>query len=142
MKITIPLIAIMMALPLLQCSEMQITGFSVRNELNSTADSIRKNRNYVYKLDDKTVGKKGFFYIIRNNATVSYHPVKALSEYDFSGDPFVQRILKNRNGCVSSCSNEACRYIFFTEIDSNEILCLSIDGTEFGEPVDGCIKAN
>ena len=120
------------------CSGMQISGDSVRRELDSTADSIKKDKSTIYKLDGKIIGRNGYFYLIRNNGTISYHPEKALINYDFSRFSFVQKILKDRNGCILSGADGVQRYIFFTEIDSSEILCLTIDGAEFIEPVYEC----
>lgn len=140
MKSKISLIVIILSLLQMYCSEIQITGLNVEKELNQTADSIRKDKSFIYKLDDKTVGKKGYYYIMRNNGKASYHPVKALLNYDFSEDQFVKRILKERNGCLSSSTGGVFRYIFFTEIDSSEILCLTIERVEFTGPVLECNK--
>ena len=140
MKIKISLIITVLSLLHLYCSDIQISRNSVLKELNLTADSIKKDKRYIYKLDNKTVGKNGYFYIIRTDAKISYHPSKALLNYDFSRDPFVQRILKERNGCLSFNANGVHRYIFFTEIDSSEILCLTIGSLEFTGPVYECNK--
>lgn len=135
-KITI----ILLSLSLLNfyCSEMQITEDNVRRELQSAADLIKNDKNSIYKLDNRTVGNKGYFYIIRNNGTISYHPKKALINFDLSRYPFVQKILKDRNGCLSFNADGILRYVFFSEIDESEILCLAIDNIEFSDTVYKC----
>ncbi len=120
------------------CSGMQLTDRNVYSELQSTAESIKKDRKYIYKLDDKIIGEKGYFYIIRSDGKISYHPKKALINYDLSGYAFVQKILSDRNGCISSNADGAWRYIFFREIDSDEILCLTIISKEFDENINEC----
>lgn len=138
MKRKITIILISLSLLNLFCSGMQITEDNVRNELRWLADSIKNDKNSIYKLDDRTVGNRGYFYILRNNGTISYHPKKALINFDLSRYPFVQKILKNRNGCMSFNADGTQRYVFFNEIDSEEILCLAIDSIEFSDTVYKC----
>ena len=138
MKRNITIILISFSLLNLFCSGMQITEDNVRNELRSAADSIKNDKNSIYKLDERTVGSRGYFYIIRNNGTISYHPKKALINFDLSRYPFVQKILKNRNGCLSFNTDGTQRFVFFNEIDSEEILCLAIDSIEFSDTVYKC----
>ncbi len=120
------------------CSGIQITEQNVRKELQQNAESIKKDKTSIYKLDSKTVGQKGYFYMIRNDGRISYHPKKGLVNSDFSRFPFVQRILKERNGCLSFNADGTRRYVFFNEAGGDEILCLTIDMSEFNEPVYGC----
>lgn len=138
MKIKISLIIIAFSVLNLYCAGIQISGPDVKEMIQTAADSIKKDKNNVYKLDNAAIGRSGYYYIIRNNGTVSYHPKKALINYDFSGFPFVQKILKQRNGCITSGADGMQRYIFFAEIDSSEILCLTIENSEFTEPVYDC----
>jgi len=135
-KITTGLITL--SLLNLFCSEMQITESNVKKELHSAAASIKKDKYAIYKLDDRTIGKKGYFYVIRNNGTISYHPKKSLINFDFSRYPFVQKILNDRNGCLFFNADGTGRYVFFREINSEEILCLTIDSIEFAETVYEC----
>ena len=120
------------------CSGMQITGDSIKQKLSSTADSIKKNKADIFKLDNKTVGNKGYFYILRKNGTISYHPKKALINFDFSGSLFIKKILNKKNGCISFNADGVRRLVFFTEIDSGEILCLTIEDIELDEPINDC----
>jgi len=120
------------------CSGIQINENNVKTKLISEADALRKDKAGIYKLDKKIIGNTGYFYIIRNNGTLSYHPKKALINFDFSRYPFVGKVLKDRNGCLSYNADGFRRYIFFTEIDSSEILCLTIESGEFNDPVTGC----
>ncbi len=122
----------------LSCSGLQITGPGLRKELLKSAESIKKDKSNIYKLDDRVIGKKGYFYILRSNGTISYHPRKALINVDFSRYPFVQKILNERNGCLSSNADGVHRFVFFREIDADEILCLTIESSEFDETVDQC----
>ena len=138
MKTKIVIILAILSLLNLCCSGVQVTGQNARKELNSAAESIRTDKSRIYKLDGRTVGEKGYFYAVRNNGTISYHPKKALVDSDFSRYPFIQRILKERNGCFSFNADGSWRYIFFTEIDSSEILCLTIGSSEFADTVDEC----
>jgi len=138
MKLKILTLLITLPLLNLSCSGIRVTESGVKKELQTSADSIKKDKKSIYKLDDKIVGKKGYFYIIRNNGTISYHPRKALINLDTSSYPFVQRILKDRDGCLSFNSESGKNFIFFCEIDSNEILCMTIDSSEFSGPVYGC----
>jgi len=134
----IKIILLTLSLANLFCSEMQITENNVRREMLSAADYIREDKTAVYKLDKRTIGRKGYFYIIRNDGTISYHPKKALINFDFSRYPFIQKILKDRNGCISFNADGTLRYVFFTEIDTEEILCLTIESTEFSDTVHDC----
>jgi hypothetical protein len=120
------------------CSGMQITEQNVRKELQSAAESINRDKKSIYKLDSKTVGKNGYFYLINNRGIISHHPKKGLINSDFSRFPFIQKILKERNGCLSFNADGTSRYLFFNEMESGEILCLTIDMNEFYEPVYGC----
>jgi hypothetical protein len=138
MKRKITIILLCLSLLNLFCSGMEITEDNVRNELRLAADSIKKDKNSIYKLDEMTIGNRGYFYIIRNNGTISYHPKKALINFDFSRYPFVRKILKERNGCLSFNADGTQRYVFFSEIDSEEILCLAIDSIEFSDTVYKC----
>ena len=122
----------------LYCTTTSVNEHNVQKELLKRAELIKKNRNYVYKLDNKTVGENGYFYILRSNGKVSYHPKKALIDVDFSAFPFVKKILMERNGCILVQAEGVSRYIFFREIDKDEILCLTIDKDEFKEAVIEC----
>ncbi len=138
MKIKISAILTALSLMNLCCSGIQITGNNVKKELHASREYIKKDKANIYKLDNKIIGKKGYFYIIRSNGTLSYHPKKALINVDFSGYPFVQKVLKDRNGCIAFNADGIPRFIFFTEIDSDEILCLTIESSEFDETVIDC----
>jgi len=120
------------------CAEMQVTETYIKKELHTAADSIRDNRNSVLKLDNIIAGKKGYFYIIKSNGKISYHPKKALINADFSGYSFVRKILNDRNGCISLKADGIQKYVFFEEIDTEEILCLAIDRMEFIEQINEC----
>ena len=116
MHIKILTILVTLSLLNVSCAEMTITENNIKKELQSMADTIKKNKSSVYKLDDRIVGKKGFFYILRSNGKLSYHPKKALINSDFSNYPFVQKILMNKNGCISFNADGIWRYVFFCEI--------------------------
>ncbi|MCL2154803.1 MAG: hypothetical protein FWH53_03980 [Leptospirales bacterium] len=120
------------------CTTTGINENNVQKELNDKAKSIKKDRDYVYKLDNKIIGKNGYFYILRSNGTISYHPKKALIDVDFSTFTFVKKILSEKNGCIIMETEGVSKYIFFREIDENEILCLTIDKSEFKEAVINC----
>lgn len=135
-KLIITLTTLTLIIP--GCSGLQVTSDNARKELQSAADSIKKDKKNIYKLDEKSFGRKGYFYIIRNNGRISYHPKKALINFDFSGYHFVKNILKERNGCLSFNTDGTGRHVFFREIDTEEILCLTIESAEFSEPVYGC----
>jgi len=122
----------------LYCSGMKITDYNVKKELQSAAETIRKDKKNIYKLDNKIIGKKGYFYIIRSDGKISHHPKKALINSDFSAYPFVRKILEGRNGCLSFNADGLRRYVFFTEIDSGQILCLTIESGEFDGTVYEC----
>lgn len=139
MKIINLLIIIAFSISIICCSGIEITENNVKKELTSVADSIRKNKKSVLSLDDRIIGKKGYFYIIRSNGKILYHPKKALINFDFSDYPFIKEILNRRNGCLSLNADGIQKYLFFSEIDSEEILCLSIDSSEFTGPVQGCV---
>ena len=115
----------------LYCTTTSINEYNVQKELNDKVKSIKKDRDYVYKLDNKIIGKSGYFYILRSNGTISYHPKKALIDVDFSAFAFVKKILSEKNGCILMETEGVSKYIFFREIDENEILCLTIDKSEF-----------
>ena len=115
------------------CATSGVDEYSVHRELKAKAESIKKDRDYVYKLDNKTIGKNGYYYILRSNGRVSYHPKKALIGVNFSAYPFVKKILTERNGCIMMEAEGVSKYIFFREIDEQEILCLTIDKSEFKE---------
>jgi hypothetical protein len=132
------LLTIALSSGIFSCSGMQITEQNVRKELQSAAESINSDKKSIYKLDSKTVGKKGYFYLINSKGTISHHPKKGLINSDFSRFPFIQRILKERNGCLSFNADGTSRYLFFNETKGGEILCLTIDMSEFNEPVYGC----
>jgi methyl-accepting chemotaxis protein len=132
--ITLPFLSLIA----LYCTTTSINEYNVQKELSANAESIKKNRNSVYKLDSKTIGKNGYFYILRSTGKVSYHPKKALIDVDFSTFPFVKKILVERNGCIMMEMEGISRYIFFREIDKDEILCLTIDKNEFKEAVVNC----
>lgn len=138
MKKIIPLILTALSLTHLFCSGMQVTGQNVKKELQKTSESILKDKKNIYKLDYKIIGKKGYFYIVRNNGTISYHPEKALIDVDFSGYAFVRKILKERNGCLSFNLDGMNKFIFFSDLKSDGILCLAIDSIEFTDSVIGC----
>ena len=127
-----------LSLLVLYCATTGVDEYSVQKKLHASAESIKKNRNSVYKLDNKTVGKNGYYYILRNSGRVSYHPKKALIDVDFSTFPFVKEILLKRNGCIMMQADGVSRYIFFSEVDENEILCLTIDKSEFKEATINC----
>ncbi len=127
-----------LTLGIFSCSAMQITENNVRKELQSAAESIKKDRKSIYKLDKNTVGRKGYFYIIKNDGKISHHPKKGLINSDFSRFPFIQKILKERNGCFSFNADGTQRYVFFNEAGGDEILCLTIEAGEFNDPVSGC----
>jgi hypothetical protein len=120
------------------CSGMEITDINVRKELQRAAESIRNDKKNIYKLDDKIIGKKGYFYIISSNGKISHHPEKALINSDFSAYSFIRKILGDRNGCLSFNADGLTRYVFFTEIDSEQILCLTIESGEFEGTVYEC----
>jgi len=122
----------------LYCSGIEVTEYNVKKELQLTADNIRKDKNNIYKLDNRIIGKKGYFYIIRSTGEILYHPKKALINNDFSKYQFIQKILKTRNGCLSFNPDGSRRFVFFTEINSNEILCLTIESVEFIGHVENC----
>jgi hypothetical protein len=132
------LILSVISLTNLFCSGFQLNESNAKMELQSAANDIAKDKGSIYKLDRKVIGKKGYFYMIRNDGRVLYHPKKALINYDFSRYSFVQQMLKKRNGCFSYNAEGTERYIFFREINDNEILCLTLDGSEFGEEIKGC----
>jgi len=132
------LLTIGLSFAIFSCSGMQITEHNVRKELQQTAESIKKDKKSIYKLDSKTVGQKGYFYMIKNDGRISHHPKKGLINSDFSRFQFIQRILKERNGCLSFNADGTRRYIFFNEAGGDEILCLTIDVSEFNDPVYGC----
>ena len=127
-----------LSLSILYCATTGIDEYSVQKKLNSRAESIKKDRNSVYELDNKTIGKDGYFYILRSSGKISYHPQKALIDVDFSTFSFVKEILLKRNGCIIMQAEGTGRYIFYREIDENEILCLTIDKSEFKEAVINC----
>jgi hypothetical protein len=127
-----------LSLLVLYCATTGVDEYSVQKKLNASAESIKKNRNSVYKLDNTTVGKNGYYYILRSSGRISYHPKKALIDVDFSTFQFVKEILLKRNGCLMQQSDGVSRYIFFREIDENEILCLTIDKSEFKKAAINC----
>ena len=138
MKKEILIIIAALSFGIFSCTGMQITENNVRKELQQTAESIKKNKKSIYKLDSKTIGKKGYFYVIKNDGRISHHPKKGLINSDFSKYPFIQQILKEKNGCISFNADGTRRYIFFHEAGGDDILCLTIDMNEFSDPVYGC----
>ena len=132
------LLTIALSSGIFSCSGMQITEQNVIKELQQTAESIKKDKESIYKLDSKTVGKKGYFYLMNNKGRILHHPKKGLINSDFSRFPFIQKILEKRNGCISFNADGTKRYLFFNEAGGDEILCLTIDMNEFNEPVYGC----
>jgi len=114
----------------LYCTTTSINEYNAQKEIDNQVNSIKKNRDYVYKLDNKTIGKSGYYYILRSNGKIAYHPKKALIDADFSTLSFVKKILTEKNGCIMMEEAGVSRYIFFKEIDENEILCLTIDKSE------------
>jgi len=138
MKKKILISLLFLSLTALYCTTTNIDEYSVQKELYDRAESIKKNRNSVYKLDNRTIGKNGYFYILQSSGKISYHPKKALIGVDFSTYPFVEKILTKRNGCIMMEIEGVSRYIFFREIDKDEILCLTIDKSEFKEKVVNC----
>ena len=138
MKKEILIIIAVLSSGIFSCSAMQITEDNVRKELQQTAESIKKDKKSIYKLDSRTVGQKGYFYMIKKDGRISHHPKKGLINSDFSRFPFIQKILKERNGCLSFNADGTRRYIFFNEAGGDEILCLTIDVNEFNDPVYKC----
>jgi hypothetical protein len=120
------------------CAGRMVTGSNIKKELIKTAESIKKDRSLIYTLDKKTIGKTGYFYIIRNDGRISYHPKKGLINFNFSEYPFTKKILKERNGCLTYTVDAVVRNIFYRELDADEILCLTIDSNEFDETVYEC----
>jgi len=114
----------------LYCATTSINEYNAQKEIDNQVKSIKKSRDYVYKLDNKTIGKSGYYYILRSNGKIAYHPKKALINADFSSFSFVKLILTERNGKIIMEEAGVSRYIFFREIDKNEILCLTIDKSD------------
>ena len=115
---------------------------NINRELFAAAESIKKDRSLVYTLDQKKVGSTGYFYIITSDGRISYHPKKALINFNFSEYPFAKKILKERNGCLISAADSKTRYIFYCEIGMDEILCLTIDSNEVDDDSRDCNSAD
>ena len=120
------------------CSSMGITAGSINIELDKTAESIKKDRSQVYTLDQKKTGATGYYYIIRSDGRISYHPKKGLINFSFSDYTFAKKILKEKNGCLVSSAEGKRRYIFYREIGREEILCLTINSNEVDEHPEDC----
>ncbi len=120
------------------CAGLSVTPTSAQVELNDTVAMLQKDSGNRAALDRKTVGARGYFYIIKTDGTVAYHPKKKLINLNFGQYQFVRKILERRNGCLSYNIDGVNRYIFFREIDRGSILCLAIESDEFSEPVPDC----
>lgn len=124
----------------LNCAGWTIPYSDINRELRAVAESIKNNRSLVYTLDQKKVGTSGYFYIMRSDGRISYHPKKGLINFSFSDYAFAKRILSERNGCVVSTADRITRYIFYCEIDKNEILCLTMDCSEVDGNLPECVS--
>jgi len=138
MKKIISLTLLVLSILDLHCVSRTITGRNIKTELNAVAESIIKDRSVVYTLDQKKVGATGYFYIIRTDGTISYHPKKALINFNFSEYSFAKKILKEKNGCLVSSADNKTRYIFYCGIGMEEILCLTIDDNEVDDDFQDC----
>lgn len=130
---TLSITLIIMSMLYLHCASWTISAQNITRELQASAESIKKDRSLVYTLDQKKIGATGYFYIMRNDGVILYHPKKALINFSFSEYAFAKKILKEKNGCLTSTADRITRYIFYCEIDKNEILCLTIDSNEVDE---------
>lgn len=138
MKKLIQLIILIISMSGVYCASGRVTGLEVKNDLINVAAFIKDNKDSLNSLDRKTVGERGYFYVIRNDGVVLFHPQKKLINMNFVQYPFVREILRRRNGCLSYRIEGIQRYIFFNGIDDDRILCVAIESSEFSEPVSGC----
>jgi hypothetical protein len=121
-----------------QCISWTLSIKNINRELTDTAESLKKDRSLVYKLDQKKVGATGYFYIMKTDGRISYHPKKGLINFSFSEYAFAKKIIKNKNGCLVSTADSRTRYIFYNDIGGGEILCLTIDSSEIDENAFSC----
>lgn len=142
MQRTVLIILLTIPVLYLNCAGWTIPGSDINRELLAVAESIRKDRSLVYTLDQKKVGTSGYFYIMRSDGRISYHPKKGLINFSFRDYAFAKKILSERNGCVVSTADRITRYIFYREIDKNEILCLTMDSSEVDGNLPACVQAD
>ena len=68
-------ITLFLIIVILSCAGRTIVDpLIISDELNLVKKNINDNRNYLYKIKTKRVGKSGFYYILDNNGKVIFHP--------------------------------------------------------------------
>ncbi len=73
--------------------------------------------------ENRSGPSKGYYYILKNNGEIAYHPKKGLKGSDFSRFGFVKKILKDKNGCIRFDTGDISRIIIFKETCDGAILC-------------------
>jgi len=125
-----PLIVFM---PVMILSCITVSGLSdngIRRELYSVRKEILSRRDEPVFLKDRRVGETGYFYIISVQGVVVYHPSSILVGRSFADLDFIRQVIEKQEG-VLRYGREGLRFrVYFTPLDKENILCLSIQEKE------------
>ncbi len=110
-----------------------VTVASIQKDVENFRSDIAKDRNAILSIKTRRVAKSGFYYIINGDGKIVFHPRPLLVGADFSRFLFVKEILKKREGCFFHSMGEVSQLMIFRQLNSDEILCLSIPSEEVHE---------
>ncbi|MBN2159232.1 MAG: Cache 3/Cache 2 fusion domain-containing protein [Spirochaetes bacterium] len=130
------LFALALVLPCGCATTGPVTADRIRADMASVVKSIRANRGTIDRLNDRRVGKTGFYYIVDTNGRVVAHPQKALIGSSFRDHWFVNTIIDRGTGCISYRLGSRTHLVFFNRLDDWEILCFSILADDLTQPAD------
>jgi len=122
------------------CSSSMVNTRTIKMEMSKVKRMILNDAEKIIKLKDKRINDKGFFYVIDLSGRVIYHPQELLIGRNFSDYWFIKYILKQRSGCLSYTVGGLEHFIFFENLQREQLLCYSIAAADLEGSMAHCKK--
>lgn len=134
MKAKILFISIPVIFLLACASSGAVRESDARDELYEVRNRIVRDRDTMEELRGLHVGRTGFFYIMDRQGTIIFHPSPSVVGISFGRYDFAREIMEKGEG-VLLYGREGLRFrVYYTLLNENEILCLSIPEDEIRKP--------
>ncbi len=106
----------------------------VSAEFRKTFEPLYRSPLAIDSIRQRRVGATGYYYLVSPQGVIIYHPQSAIVGMNFSENPLVKRIMREKNGCLRHLFEGTEKILIFRPLADGSILCLTLSTAEIADP--------
>ncbi len=106
----------------------------VSAEFRKTFEPLYRSPLAIDSIRQRRVGATGYYYLVSPQGIIIYHPQSAIVGMNFSENPLVKRIMREKNGCLRHLFEGTEKVLIFRPLADGSILCLTLSTGEITDP--------